>query len=125
VNDTSIKRQRGRPRTGNALSAAERARRYRENKKIREAEHPQPSRTELLAELEAAHNRIHQLEAQLSLFVTKNHDSTKTWSIQDRKGNARWLTVQKGLSRAEAEKILDKLIYSESSGNYTYRMIEE
>ncbi|WP_426784247.1 hypothetical protein [Serratia sp. 2C06] len=71
MNDTSIKRQRGRPRTGNALSAAERARRYRENKKIREAEHPQPSRTELLAELEAAHNRIHQLEAQLSLFVTK------------------------------------------------------
>ncbi|USS96898.1 hypothetical protein M5J15_16380 (plasmid) [Serratia symbiotica] len=81
MNDTSIKRQRSRPRTGNALSAAERARRYRENKKIRQAEHPQPSRAELLAELEAANNHIRQLEAKIALLVTENDDSIKTWSM--------------------------------------------
>lgn len=125
MNDNSIKRQRGRPRTGNALSPAERARRYRENKKIREAEYPQPSTAELLVQLEAAHNRIHQLESQLALLVTQYDDSGKTWAIQDRKGNARWLTIHKGLAKAEAEKILDKLVASEGTGNYTYRMIEE
>ncbi|ARJ44418.1 hypothetical protein B1H58_20595 (plasmid) [Pantoea alhagi] len=125
MNDTGIKRQRGRPSTGNALSPAERARRYRENKKIREAEHPRPSRAELLAQLETAHNRIRQLESQLTSFVAPDNDSGKLWAIQDRKGSARWQTVKKGLAKAEAEKILDKLAASEGTGNYTYRMIEE
>lgn len=125
MNDTGIRRQRGRPRTGNALSPAERARRYRENKKIREADHPQPSRAELLAQLEAAHNRIRQLESQLMSFVAPDNDSGKPWAIQDRKGNARWQTVQRGLTKADAEKMLDKLAASKGTGNYTYRMIEE
>jgi len=52
---------------------AERVGRYRENKKIRQAEHPQSSRAELLADLEAANNHVRQLDAQLALFVTDNY----------------------------------------------------
>lgn len=45
--------------------------------------------------------------------------------MQDRKGRARWQTVKKYLTQGEAEKMLDKLAGSKSSGNYTYRIIEE
>ena len=127
---TSDKPRRGRPRTGAALSDAERARRYRERKKL--AVGAEPSRkteqvtvTELLQQLEAAQSEIRSLRAELALFVTKNMESLKTWSIQERKGNARWMTVEKGLSRAAAEGKLDKLAASVGTSRYSYRMIED
>lgn len=80
------KRGRGRPATGKALSDAERARRYRANKKNRNA---QPSRKETPSipadgvkeildgwqrtqeELDQALQRITELEAELASRVTK------------------------------------------------------
>ncbi|WCY62720.1 hypothetical protein KK242_15450 [Pseudomonas aeruginosa] len=80
------KRGRGRPATGKALSDAERARRYRANKKNRDA---QPSRKEAPSiptdgvkeildgwqrtqeELDQALQRIAELEAELASRVTK------------------------------------------------------
>lgn len=65
-----IKRGRGRPASGNALSDAERARRYRERKKVRDSSKPLSTSCEasftqvqeLQVELEQARNRIRELE---------------------------------------------------------------
>ncbi|MBP2845805.1 hypothetical protein J8655_09975 [Dickeya oryzae] len=120
---------RGRPRTGSAQSDAERARRYRARKKLAVADtKPEPKAdaiTELREQLAAAHDEIRSLREQLArMFVTKNDDSGK-WSIQERKGNARWHTVEKGLSRSTAESRLDKLAASVGTSRYSYRMIED
>ncbi|WP_021014800.1 hypothetical protein [Prodigiosinella confusarubida] len=124
-------RGRGRPRTGTALSDAERARRYREKKKLAVA-NTEPSLksepdtiTELQEQLAAAQDEIYALRTQLASFVTKNDDSGKSWSIQERKGNASWRTVEKGLSRSAAEGKLDKLAASVGTSRYSYRMIED
>ncbi len=127
---TSDKPRRGRPRTGTALSDAERSRRYRERKKLVVDAEPsrkseQATLAELRQQLEYAQNEISALRAQLALFVTKNIESGEHWSIQERKGNARWLTVEKGLSRSKAEEKLDKLAASVGKSRYSYRMIEE
>ncbi|NUL39719.1 hypothetical protein [Kosakonia sacchari] len=124
------KPRRGRPQTGTALSDAERARRYRERKKLAVGAEPsrkteQATVTELRQQLEAAQSEIRKLRAELALFVTKNTESGKTWSVQERKGNARWMTVEKGLSRAAAEGKLDKLAASVGTSRYSYRMIED
>ncbi|EAQ4906504.1 hypothetical protein FCJ48_18750 [Salmonella enterica] len=126
----SDKPQRGRPRTGTALSDAERARRYRERKKLTAGAEPsrkneQTTVAELRQQLEAAQSEIRILRAQLALFVTKNTEPGKTWSIQERKGNARWITVEKGLSKVVAEEKLDKLAASVGTSRYSYRMIED
>ncbi|MBW9429149.1 hypothetical protein FHC77_00010 [Atlantibacter hermannii] len=127
---TSDKPRRGRPRTGKALSDAERARRYRERKKlVIDAEPSRKSEQATLAELrqqlEYAQNEISALRAQLALFVTKHTESGERWTIQERKGNARWRTVEKGLPRSKAEEKLDKLAASVGTSRYSYRMIEE
>ncbi|EDH7458052.1 hypothetical protein B4V94_22035 [Salmonella enterica subsp. diarizonae] len=66
---SDIKRGRGRPASGNALSDAERARRYRERKKVRDSSKPLSTSCEagfaqvqeLQVELEQARNRIREL----------------------------------------------------------------
>lgn len=126
----SDKPRRGRPRTGTALSDAERARRYRERKKLVVDAEPlrkseQATLAELRQQLEYAQNEISALRAQLALFVTKYTESGERWSIQERKGNARWRTVEKGLPRSKAEEKLDKLAASVGTSRYSYRMIEE
>lgn len=130
--DNNITRRRGRPRTGSALSDAERARRYRERKKLRvvtEATSSQKTEPDTVAQLQsqlaAAQDEIRELKKVLALYVTENDESGKTWALQDRKGNARWHTFKSGLSRSEANKQLDKLAASSSTGRYSYRMIEE
>ncbi|WP_354619650.1 hypothetical protein [Pseudomonas aeruginosa] len=67
------KRGRGRPATGKALSDAERARRYRANKKNRDAQPSQktPENVDLLKQLAQAQARIAELEAELASRVTK------------------------------------------------------
>ncbi|HCL3745997.1 TPA: hypothetical protein N2B07_005871 [Pseudomonas aeruginosa] len=135
------KRGRGRPATGKALSDAERARRYRANKKNRDA---QPSRKETPStpadgvkeildgwqrtqeELDQALQRIAELEAELASRVTKKEEAeAKTWAIQERKGKARWQTISKGLTRKAGERQFDKLLSGLTDPRYTYRMIEE
>ncbi|EKI6153653.1 hypothetical protein PF276_001209 [Salmonella enterica] len=67
-----------------------------------------------------------RLRSQLACFITEiNSNSGKNWSIQVRKGKARWQTVDKGLSRQAAEARLDKLAASVGTSRYSYRMIEE
>lgn len=128
------KRKPGRPRKYN--SNAERQRAYRERVKSQGKRgmsraagnnrgRTSPEVAELRRELDAARNEILYLRLQLACFTEVNRDSGKTWSIQERKGNARWQTVEKGLSRRAAESRLDKLAASVSTSRYTYRMIEE
>ncbi|EOZ3002763.1 TPA: hypothetical protein ACGJTL_006416 [Pseudomonas aeruginosa] len=122
------KRGRGRPATGKALSDAERARRYRANKKNRDA-HPSqktPENVDLLKQLAQAQARIAELEAELASRVTKKEEAeAKTWTIQERKGKARWQTISKGLTRKAGERQFDKLLSGLTDPRYTYRMIEE
>ncbi|HIC1413035.1 TPA: hypothetical protein ACWZ8K_004703 [Escherichia coli] len=81
---------------------------------------------ELRKQLDAARNEILRLRAQLACFITENDiNSGKKWSIQERKGTARWQTVEKGLSRQAAEARLDKLAASVGTSRYSYRMTEE
>ncbi len=81
---------------------------------------------ELRKQLDAARNEILRLRSQLACFITEiNSNSGKNWSIQERKGKARWQTVDKGLSRQAAEARLDKLAASVGTSRYSYRMIEE
>ncbi|WP_457869310.1 hypothetical protein [Pseudomonas aeruginosa] len=70
------KRGRGRPATGNALSDAERARRYRANKKKRDAQPSQKKsdNADLLKQLAQAQARIAELEAELASRVTKKEE---------------------------------------------------
>ncbi|HBN9643596.1 TPA: hypothetical protein ACGJWW_006664 [Pseudomonas aeruginosa] len=122
------KRGRGRPATGKALSDAERARRYRANKKKRDAQPSQktPDNVDLLKQLAQAHKRIAELEAELASLVTENDEAeAKTWAIQERKGKARWQTISKGLTRKAGERQFDKLLSGLTDPRYTYRMIEE
>lgn len=122
------KRGRGRPATGKALSDAERARRYRANKKKRDAQPSQktPDNVDLLKQLAQAHKRIAELEAELASLVTENDEAeAKTWAIQERKGKARWQTISKGLTRKAGERQFDKLLSGLSDPRYTYRMVEE
>uniref|UniRef100_UPI001FD4ADA1 hypothetical protein n=1 Tax=Pseudomonas aeruginosa TaxID=287 RepID=UPI001FD4ADA1 len=119
----------------------ERARRYRANKKNRDA---QPSRKEAPSiptdgvkeildgwqrtqeELDQALQRIAELEAELASRVTKKEEAeAKTWAIQERKGKARWQTISKGLTRKAGERQFDKLLSGLTDPRYTYRMIEE
>ncbi|WP_315708221.1 hypothetical protein [Brenneria uluponensis] len=120
---------RGRPRTGTAQSDAERARRYRERKKLAikpSLKSETDTITELREQLATARDEIQALQEQLArMFVTKNDDSGKSWSIQERKANARWQTVEKGLSRSTAEARLDKLAESVGTSRYSYRMVED
>ncbi len=101
------KRGRGRPATGKALSDAERARRYRANKKKRD---DQPSRKDAPSiptdgvkeildgwkrtqdELDQALQRIAELEAQLASRVTeKDEDNRGVWVVQvKRRGSRTW-----------------------------------
>ncbi|HCF4682007.1 TPA: hypothetical protein NIF36_006258, partial [Pseudomonas aeruginosa] len=93
------KRGRGRPATGKALTDAERARRYRANKKKRDDQPSQkvPENVDLLKQLAQAQARIAELEAELASRVTENDKAeAKTWAIQERKGKARWQTISKG-----------------------------
>ncbi|EJH4820463.1 hypothetical protein ACWDYW_003601 [Pseudomonas aeruginosa] len=107
------KRGRGRPATGKALSDAERARRYRANKKNRDA---QPSRKEppsipadgvkeildgwqcTQKELDQALQRIAELEAELASRVTKNEETeAKTWRVEFLPaGKRKWIEATKG-----------------------------
>ncbi|MFO1749275.1 hypothetical protein QOT40_28855 [Pseudomonas aeruginosa] len=122
------KRGRGRPATGKALSDAERARRYRANKKKRDDQASQktPDNVDLLKQLAQAHKRIAELEAELASLVTENDEAeAKTWAIQERKGKARWQTISKGLTRKAGERQFDKLLSGLTDPRYTYRMIEE
>ncbi|MCR7034954.1 hypothetical protein NS957_27595, partial [Pseudomonas aeruginosa] len=122
------KRGRGRPATGKALSDAERARRYRANKKNRDAQPSQktPENVDLLKQLAQAQARIAELEAELASRVTKKEEAeAKTWAIQERKGKARWQTISKGLTRKAGERQFDKLLSGLTDPRYTYRMIEE
>ncbi|WP_446937205.1 hypothetical protein [Pseudomonas aeruginosa] len=99
------KRGRGRPATGKALTDAERARRYRANKKKRDDQPSQkvPENVDLLKQLAQAQARIAELEAELASRVTENDKAeAKTWAIQERKGKARWQTISKGLSLEES-----------------------
>ncbi|HBO1167732.1 TPA: hypothetical protein ACGJ44_005095 [Pseudomonas aeruginosa] len=122
------KRGRGRPATGKALSDAERARRYRANKKNRDAQPSQktPNNVDLLKQLTQAHKRIAELEAELASLVTENDETeAKTWAIQERKGKARWQTISKGLTRKAGERQFDKLLSGLNDPRYSYRMVEE
>ncbi|HEJ4956242.1 hypothetical protein GHV81_20730 [Pseudomonas aeruginosa] len=122
------KRGRGRPATGKALSDAERARRYRANKKKRDAQPSQktPDNVDLLKQLTQAHKRIAELEAELASLVTENDEAeAKTWAIQERKGKARWQTISKGLTRKAGERQFDKLLSGLNDPRYSYRMVEE
>ncbi|MFF6745863.1 hypothetical protein ACET5C_31650 [Pseudomonas aeruginosa] len=135
------KRGRGRPATGKALSDAERARRYRANKKKRDDQASRKDATSIPAdgvkeildgwqrtqdELDQALQRIAELEAQLASRITeKKEPEAKTWAIQERKGKARWQTISKGLTRKAGERQFDKLLSGLSDPRYTYRMVEE
>ncbi|EQB8422196.1 hypothetical protein ACYUS5_006370 [Pseudomonas aeruginosa] len=122
------KRGRGRPATGKALTDAERARRYRANKKKRDAQPSQktPDNADLLKQLAQAQARIAELEAELTSRITKNGETeAKTWAIQERKGKARWQTISKGLTRKAGERQFDKLLSGLSDPRYSYRMVEE
>ncbi|HBO1819037.1 TPA: hypothetical protein NID86_006787 [Pseudomonas aeruginosa] len=125
------KRGRGRPATGKALSDAERARRYRANKKKRDAQPSQkkPSSSDierLQEQLTQARARIAELEAELASRVTeKEEPEAKKWAIQERKGKSRWQTISKGLTRKAGERQFDKLLAGLSDPRYTYRMVEE
>ncbi|HFX2389669.1 TPA: hypothetical protein ACRNQA_006642 [Pseudomonas aeruginosa] len=122
------KRGRGRPATGNALSDAERARRYRANKKNRDGQPSQktPENVDLLKQLAQAQARIAELEAELASRVTKKEEAeAKTWAIQERKGKARWQTISKGLTRKAGERQFDKLLSGLNDPRYSYRMVEE
>lgn len=131
VPDHPDKPRRGRPRTGNAMTDAERARRYRERKKtsavssVSSRKNAEITIESLRNQLDKAQKEIQFLKSQLALFVTKNQETGKTWALQERKGNTRWLTVEKGLTRLIAETKLDKLIGSIGSSRYSYRIIEE
>ncbi|HCF2414594.1 TPA: hypothetical protein NIA64_005294 [Pseudomonas aeruginosa] len=107
------KRGRGRPATGKALSDAERARRYRANKKKRD---DKPSRKDAPSipadgvkeildgwqrtqdELEQALQRIAELEAQLASRVTKNSDAVtghEKWVVEFKLENSRpWKSTE-------------------------------
>lgn len=122
------KRGRGRPATGNALSDAERARRYRANKKKRDAQPSQKKsdNADLLKQLAQAQARIAELEAELASRVTKKEElEAKTWAIQERKGRGRWQTISTGLTRKAGERQFDKLLSGLSDPRYSYRMVEE
>ncbi|EPJ9722356.1 hypothetical protein L4Q67_024070 [Pseudomonas aeruginosa] len=122
------KRGRGRPATGKALTDAERARRYRANKKKRDDQPSQkvPENVDLLKQLAQAQARIAELEAKLASRVTENDKAeAKTWAIQERKGKARWQTISKGLTRKAGERQFDKLLSGLNDPRYSYRMVEE
>lgn len=138
------KRGRGRPATGKALSDAERARRYRANKKNRNA---QPSRKETPSipadgvkeildgwqrtqeELDQALQRITELEAELASRVTKKEEAeAKTWTLQGRSGSGKWQNLAAGLDRKEASRQLDRVIDNKLLGStkgHQYRLVEE
>ncbi|MBX6589585.1 hypothetical protein ISF05_30935 [Pseudomonas aeruginosa] len=122
------KRGRGRPATGKALSDAERARRYRANKKKRDEQPSQkkPDNADLLKQLAQAQARIAELETELASRITeKEEPEAKTWAIQERKGKARWQTISKGLTRKAGERQFDKLLSGLNDPRYSYRMVEE
>ncbi|MDP5672250.1 hypothetical protein [Pseudomonas aeruginosa] len=122
------KRGRGRPATGKALSDAERARRYRANKKKRDDQPSQkkPDNADLLKQLAQAQARIAELEAELASRITeKEEPEAKTWAIQERKGRARWQTISTGLTRKAGERQFDKLLSGLNDPRYSYRMVEE
>ncbi|ELO0903445.1 hypothetical protein MWX38_15685 [Pseudomonas aeruginosa] len=138
------KRGRGRPATGKALSDAERARRYRANKKNRNA---QPSRKETPSipadgvkeildgwqrtqeELDQALQRITELEAELASRVTKKEEAeAKAWTLQGRSGSGKWQNLAAGLDRKEASRQLDRVIDNKLLGSTKgrqYRLVEE
>ncbi|MCP9256782.1 hypothetical protein MMZ02_33250 [Pseudomonas aeruginosa] len=101
------KRGRGRPATGKALSDAERARRYRANKKKRDDQASQKDAPSIPAdgvkeildgwqrtqdELDQALQRIVELEAELASRVTeKDEDNRGVWVVQvKRRGSRTW-----------------------------------
>ncbi|HHK3972424.1 hypothetical protein N1F44_14925 [Pseudomonas aeruginosa] len=97
------KRGRGRPATGKALSDAERARRYRANKKKRDAQPSQkkPSSSDierLQEQLTQARARIAELEAELASRVTENDEpEAKTWRVEFLPtGKRKWVEATKG-----------------------------
>ncbi|MDC9605603.1 hypothetical protein WDV76_15850 [Xenorhabdus griffiniae] len=128
MNDmTEQKRGRGRPRTGHALTDAERAKRYRARRKARGGITSSESAVieELREQLKKAQARIQFLESELSLSVTINNEPG-TWQVQERKGtNGRWQVYRRGLSKAEALREFDRLLEGYTDKKYTYRMISE
>ncbi|MBY9158171.1 hypothetical protein KUU74_14970 [Pseudomonas aeruginosa] len=128
------KRGRGRPATGKALSDAERARRYRANKKKRDAQPSQkkPSSSDierLQEQLTQARARIAELEAELASRVTENDEpEAKTWTLQGRSGSGKWQNLAAGLDRKEANRQLDRVIDNKLLGatkGRQYRLVEE
>ncbi|HCF6671182.1 TPA: hypothetical protein NII70_004870 [Pseudomonas aeruginosa] len=128
------KRGRGRPATGKALSDAERARRYRANKKKRDAQPSQkkPSSSDierLQEQLTQARARIAELEAELASRVTENDEpEAKTWTLQGRSGSGKWQNLAAGLDRKEASRQLDRVIDNKLLGatkGRQYRLVEE
>ncbi|HHR0389692.1 TPA: hypothetical protein ACSXWB_006758, partial [Pseudomonas aeruginosa] len=101
------KRGRGRPATGKALSDAERARRYRANKKKRDDQTSRKEAPSIPAdgvkeildgwqrtqdELDQALQRISELEARLASRVTENSDAVtdhEKWVVEFKLKNSR------------------------------------
>lgn len=138
------KRGRGRPATGKALSDAERARRYRANKKKRDDRASRKDAPSIPAdgvkeildgwqrtqdELDQALQRIAELEAELASRVTeKKEPEAKTWTLQGRSGSGKWQNLAAGLDREEASRQLDRVIDNKLLGatkGRQYRMVEE
>ncbi|MFP6416429.1 hypothetical protein [Pseudomonas aeruginosa] len=134
------KRGRGRPATGKALSDAERARRYRANKKNRDA---QPSRKEAPSipadgvkeildgwqrtqeELDQALQRIAELEAELASRVTKNSDTVtdhEKWVVEFMLKNSRtWKSAgSEPMAKEDAIEIAQKSA-ERTKGNSAFR----
>ncbi|NYU30305.1 hypothetical protein [Pseudomonas aeruginosa] len=122
------KRGRGRPATGKALSDAERARRYRANKKKRDDQTsrkdvpsiPADGVKEILDgwqrtqdELDQALQRIAELEAELASRITENRDTVtdhEKWVVEFKLKNSRtWKpTGSEPMAKKDAIEVAQK-----------------
>ena len=144
------KRSRGRPATGQALSNAERQRRYREAQKAQRNENmhkevAEDLRAELAnaikrAELAEARadlmgNELAIVKAQLSSQARKRHHrdelaaalpEDKTYTLQARTGTGKWQNLVAGIYGEEASRQLDRVIDNKIAGSKKqYRLVED
>ena len=137
------KRGRGRPKTGTAMTAAQKQKAYRDRNKhnvtVNTVENLSET-IELRQQLFNALERIEQLELEnkelgdaLARVVKKAQkgnvtESEKAYTLQARTGSGKWLNLVSGLHGTEAERQLDRVIDNKLLGqakNRQYRLLED
>ncbi|MGR1220045.1 hypothetical protein ACUYGA_24555 [Metapseudomonas otitidis] len=144
LDEQPMKRKRGRPSTGKAMTPAEKQRAYRERQKRLRDQNSEQATGEYSAErfeelrlitveiserCKAAEARVAELKKELELRDRKEQrkrrhrdepaatlPEDKTYTLQARTGSGKWLNLVVGIYGEEASRQLDRVIDNKLSG---------